>query len=158
MRLKPNINRMTRDVMELSEFSLSDESGYTRLSFSYMDKQARRHLSFLMDKEASLAVRIDAVGNIVGRREGTKKGPAILIGSHIDTVLNGGRFDGVSGVIAGIEVARRYKEAGIKTIHPLEVVVFLAEEPSPFGISAIGSRGMVGKLPDALIKSLKDDR
>jgi N-carbamoyl-L-amino-acid hydrolase len=111
-----------------------------------------------MEREANLIVRIDAVGNLIGRRQGKKQKPAILIGSHIDTVREGGRFDGTSGVIAGIEIARRFEEEGVENIHPLEVVSFLAEEPSPFGISTVGSRGMVGELSEELLTSLKDDQ
>jgi N-carbamoyl-L-amino-acid hydrolase len=109
-----------------------------------------------MGSEARLNLRVDAVGNLIGRRGGERENPAILIGSHIDTVRGGGMFDGVAGVIAGIEVVRRFNESGIRTTHPLEVIVFLAEEPSPFGISTVGSRGMAGKLPGELLTSLKD--
>jgi N-carbamoyl-L-amino-acid hydrolase len=109
-----------------------------------------------MRHEAGLSLRTDAVGNLIGKRGGEREKPAILVGSHIDTVRGGGMFDGVAGVIAGIEVARRFEERGIRTAHPLEVIVFLAEEPSPFGISTVGSRGMAGKLPGELLTSLKD--
>lgn len=156
-KFEPNPERIRRDIIKMSEFVSLEESGYTRFSFSLMDKQARNHIAFLMENEAKLKVRIDPAGNLIGRREGKDHTPAILVGSHIDTVRGGGRFDGVSGVIAGIEIARRLEEEGIKMIHPLEIVVFLAEEPSPFGISTIGSRGMVGKLSTDLLLSLKDD-
>lgn len=102
-------------------------------------------------------MRIDPVGNLIGRREGRKGGPSLLLGSHLDTVRGGGRFDGVSGVIAALEVARRLREEGIETIHPIEIVAFIAEEPSPFGISTIGSRGMAGELAPELMGSLKDE-
>lgn len=79
------------------------------------------------------------------------------MGSHINTVRGGGRSDGVAGVVAGIEMARRFAERRIENLHPLEVVLFLAEEPSPFGISTIGSRGMAGKLKEEHLTSLRDD-
>jgi N-carbamoyl-L-amino-acid hydrolase len=157
-RIKPDLERIHRDITKISEFVSSEEFGYTRISFSKEDRQAREYIAQLMTNEAKLFVRIDAAGNLVGRREGKRQKPAILVGSHIDTVRGGGRFDGVSGVIAGIEVARRLEEQGIQTIHPLEVVVFLAEEPSPFGLSTIGSRAMAGKLSGGLLASLKDDQ
>jgi N-carbamoyl-L-amino-acid hydrolase len=156
-RLEPNLERIHRDIIKMSDFTLPEESGYTRISFSLMDKQARKHIALLMEDEAKLTIRIDPAGNLIGRREGRNQEPAILVGSHIDTVRGGGRFDGIAGVIAGIEVGRRFEEEGIRTIHPLEVAVFLAEEPSPFGISTIGSRGMVGKLSPDLLLSLRDD-
>ena len=100
----------------------------------------------LMEKEAGLHVRVDAAANMIGYRAGQSDRPCIMIGSHLDTVPGGGRFDGIAGVVAGLEVARRFKEEKIELHHPLEVVVFLAEEPSLFGISTIGSRAMAGKL------------
>jgi N-carbamoyl-L-amino-acid hydrolase len=109
-----------------------------------------------MEQEAGLQVRVDELGNLVGRRKGKKEKPSILIGSHIDTVRGGGRFDGISGVIAGLEVGRLFRETGFNNDHPLEVVVFLAEEPSPFGLSTIGSRAMAGKLTGEHLTSLKD--
>ena len=157
-RIVPNLERVRRDVTRLSEFVSSEEQGYTRISFSEEDRQAREYLSRLMRDEAELSVRIDAAGNLIGRREGTMQKPAIMVGSHIDTVRGGGRLDGVSGVIAGIEVVRRLKEEGIDAIRPFEVVIFLAEEPSPFGISTIGSRAMAGRLTPDLLSSLRDDQ
>lgn len=155
-RFEPNLERITRDIMKLAEFTSPDEPGHTRTAFSDEDRRAREHLSQLMEREASLTVRVDAVGNLIGRREGKKQKPSILIGSHADTVRGGGRFDGVAGVIAGIEVIRRLEEKKKATIHPLEVVIFLAEEPTPLGISTVGSRGMVGKLPEDVLGSLRD--
>jgi N-carbamoyl-L-amino-acid hydrolase len=81
-----------------------------------------------------------------------------MIGSHLDTVRAGGRFDGVAGVVAGLEVARILKEMDVMLEHPLEIVAFLAEEPSPFGLSTVGSRAMTGKLSPEIINSLKDDQ
>ena len=69
-----------------------------------------------------------------------------MLGSHSDTVPSGGRFDGIAGVIAALETARSLKNAGIVLRHPLEVVDFLAEEPSEYGLSCVGSRGMAGAL------------
>jgi N-carbamoyl-L-amino-acid hydrolase len=157
-RTNPDVKRIQRDLFKISEFVCSEEIGYTRISFSKEDREAREYLAQLMTKEANLSVRTDAAGNLIGRKEGKRKEPAILAGSHIDTVRGGGRFDGVSGVIAGIEVARRLEEERIQLIHPLEVVVFLAEEPSPFGLSTIGSRAMAGELSEGLLISLKDDQ
>jgi hydantoinase/carbamoylase family amidase len=155
-RFDPNLERVKRDILNLSRFISPVESGYTRISFSEEDRKAREHIGLLMKQEAGLKVRIDAAGNLIGRRKGKKEKPSILIGSHLDTVRGGGRFDGMSGVIAGLEVARLFMEKGFDPIHPLEVVSFLAEEPSPFGLSTIGSRAMAGKLKEEQLTSLKD--
>lgn len=73
----------------------------------------------------------------------------IMLGSHSDTVPDGGRFDGVAGVVAALEIARSLAERGVDLAHDLEIVDFLAEEVSPFGVSCIGSRGMTGQMPEA---------
>ena len=153
---QPNLERIKRDISNLSLMISPLEPGYTRISFSEEDRKAREHVRRLMEQEAGLQVRVDELGNLVGRRKGKKEKPSILIGSHIDTVPGGGRFDGVSGVIGGLEVARLFRETGFNNYHPLEVVVFLAEEPSPFGLSTIGSRGMAGKLKEEQLISLQD--
>jgi len=155
--IKANLERVTRDVNDLAKIITPHEIGFTRISFSKEDRRARKHVARLMEEEANLTISIDDAGNLIGRRQGKRKAPSIVIGSHIDTVRGGGRFDGTAGVVAGLEIARLFKEKHIETIHPIEVVIFLAEEPSPFGISTIGSRGMAGKLSEDLLGSLKDD-
>ncbi len=96
-------------------------------------------------RKAGLDVRIDAAANVIGRREGTDSGPAILFGSHIDTVPDGGSYDGILGSLAGIECLETMEEAGLRTLHPLEVVVFANEEGQSFG-GMSGSRAMIGAL------------
>lgn len=154
--IRADIDRIRRDIVRLSEITSPEELGYTRISFSKQDVDAREYAANVMRNEAQLSVRIDAAGNLIGRKDGKMEGPAILIGSHIDTVRGGGRFDGIAGVIAGIEVVRQLETKGIRTIHPLEIIVFTAEEPSPYGISTVGSRGMSGKLSKDLLESMKD--
>ncbi len=156
-RFEPNIERIRRDILEFSEFVSPHEQGYTRISFSKEDEAARAYVTRLMADEAGLKVRIDTAGNIIGRKEGKKSGPAILTGSHVDTVRGGGRFDGISGVVAAVESMRRFGELNVENLHPIEVVVFLAEEPSPFGLSTIGSRAMAGKLSEEQLSTLRDD-
>ena len=96
---------------------------------------------------AGLTTRIDAAGNLIGRRAGTKSGAGtIVIGSHSDTVPSGGRFDGTAGVLAGVEIARVLQEAGHDLDHDLEIIDCLAEEVSAFGISCVGSRAIAGIL------------
>jgi len=118
-RFKPNLERIKRDLLNLSRFVSPAEPGYTRISFSEEDRKAREHISLLMRQEAGLTVRIDAAGNLIGRQNVEKESPPILVGSHLDTVRGGGRFDGTAGVIAGLEAARIFKEMGFEPVHPL---------------------------------------
>ena len=119
---------------------------WTRSAFSDRHLQGRQFLTGRM-RELELDTRIDAAGNLIGRRAG--RDPAagtIMIGSHSDTVVGGGRFDGIAGVIAGLEIAAALRDADVRLRHSLEIVDFLAEEPNEFGLSCVGSRGMAGAL------------
>jgi N-carbamoyl-L-amino-acid hydrolase len=99
-----------------------------------------------------LATSIDAAGNLIGRQEGTEASAGtIMIGSHSDTVVGGGRFDGIAGVIAGLEIAAALRDGGVRLRHALEIVDFLAEEPNEFGLSCVGSRGMAGALDEGVL-------
>lgn len=124
------------------------ERPYTRRSFTARHAEGRAWLEAAF-AGAGLRTHVDAGGNLVGRREGSIPGLApIITGSHSDTVGGGGRFDGIAGLIAGLEVARTLADDGISLRHPFELIDFLAEEPSEFGISCIGSRAMAGELPE----------
>jgi N-carbamoyl-L-amino-acid hydrolase len=121
---------------------------YTRRAFTALFPAGR---DFLDDafRAAGLETRIDAAGNLIGRRPGRVPGRGtIMLGSHSDTVPDGGRYDGIAGVAVALEVARALTDQGIELDHDLEVVDFLAEEVSVFGVSCIGSRGMAGVLPE----------
>lgn len=120
---------------------------WTRRAFTSLHHDGRTWLAKRFEA-AGLAVRIDASGNLIGRRAGQSPGSGTLtLGSHSDTVPDGGRFDGIAGVVAALEVARSLADAGIELEHDLEIVDFLAEEVSIFGVSCIGSRGMAGVRP-----------
>lgn len=148
----PNAKRLAADISTMATFTHPDQPGFTRRPFTEQFQKARQWLKEQMEA-AGLSVRLDAAGNLVGRRPGQEDLPPILIGSHTDTVAGGGRFDGVIGVIGGLEVIRRFNESGVNLRHPLELVDFLAEEPTDFGVSTVGSRGMVGALtPELLAK------
>jgi len=121
---------------------------YTRRAFTALFPSGRTFLDEKF-KAAGLETRIDAAGNLVARRPGKKPGlGTIMLGSHSDTVPDGGRYDGIAGVAVALEVARALADRGIELDHDLEVVDFLAEEVSIFGVSCIGSRGMAGVLPE----------
>ncbi|MDO5603572.1 MAG: Zn-dependent hydrolase [Paracoccus sp. (in: a-proteobacteria)] len=120
---------------------------WTRRAFSPLFDEGRNWLRARMSA-AGLEVSLDAGGNLIGMRAG--RDPAagtIMLGSHSDTVPDGGRFDGIAGVIVALEIARMLDERGLRLRHNLAVVDFLAEEVSVFGVSCIGSRCMAGVLP-----------
>ena len=135
LKIKPDVTRIEQKIIKFSEFIDPGEEGFTRISFSEQDREATAYLAQLMEKEAGLSVRNDAAGNLIGRREGKSPGsPAIIVGSHLDTVPNGGRFDGVAGIVAGLEIATILEELQITLSHPFEVIAFLRKNllPSEF--------------------------
>ena len=137
-------DRLEARIQALGEFGANPEGGVSRVAFSDADMAGREYIKRLM-REAGLSVRVDAAGNIIGRREGEQEGlPPIMIGSHIDSVPGGGNYDGDVGVIGAIEVAQLLAERGVRLQHPLEVVSFTDEEG---GLT--GSRAMIGKLTPA---------
>jgi len=150
-----NGERMAADLAALAEMTRREQPGYTRLAYSEEDRQARVWLCDRMET-AGLTVRLDAAANVIGRRAGESEASVLVVGSHIDTVPNGGRFDGITGVVAGLEIARVLSEAGRRLRHPLEVIAFTNEEPNAFGISTVGSRAMAGKLTAARARELRD--
>jgi len=137
-------------LMQLAELT-EPERPWTRRAFTPLHAQGRKWLEARM-RELGLTCAIDAAGNLIGRRAGKSGSGSIMIGSHSDTVAGGGRFDGIAGVIAGLEVAAALRDAGITLHHDLEIVDFLAEEPNDFGLSCIGSRGMAGALDDQMLE------
>jgi len=144
-KITPNAGRMQAAIEALARLT-TPEQPYTRRSFTPLYRQGRELVASWM-REAGLEVSLDQAANLIGRRSGSVSGLVpIAIGSHTDTVPGGGRFDGIIGVVAAIEIARCLNEEGIALRHPLAVMDYLAEEPSEFGISTIGSRAMAGAL------------
>jgi len=120
--------------------------GVSRVAYSDADVAGRAYVMQLMEA-AGLAPRIDAGGNISARRAGTDSSlPPVLFGSHIDSVPNGGNFDGDLGSLAAIEVVRTLGESGVTTRRPLEVVVWSNEEGVAFNNGLAGSRAAAGHL------------
>jgi N-carbamoyl-L-amino-acid hydrolase len=132
-------DRLLADLAMLARIGATREGGVSRPAYSDEDLAARGVVRELM-KSAGLEVRVDAGGNSFGRRRGSEPGlPPLVIGSHTDTVPDGGRFDGALGVLAAIEVARALGEGGVDLRHPLEVVDFQNEEGG-----LVGSRIVAG--------------
>ena len=136
--------RVNQHLADLSRFGRNLEGGVSRVAFTQADIEGRAFAMDLMGA-AGLDVRIDPVGNILGRREGTlRDAPSILFGSHIDSVPGGGNYDGDVGSMSAIEVAHTFQERDYRNRHPLEVAIWCDEES---GIT--GSRGFIGELTAA---------
>ncbi|MFM9922120.1 Zn-dependent hydrolase [Variovorax sp. H27-G14] len=148
-------DRLWQRLETLASFTRPDLP-WTRRAFSPEFDRARDWLRGEF-AQAGLTVHTDAAGNLTGRRQGTEPGLAPLVtGSHCDTVVGGGRFDGILGVLAGLEVAQSLHEGGVLLRHPLEVIDFLSEEPSDYGISCVGSRAFAGTLDAAMLASCNE--
>lgn len=148
--VSPALGRLLDRLDRLA--AVSDEPDrLTRLSWGTAWCQAVRLVRGWME-EAGLATRLDAVGNLVGRREGRGIGaPALLLGSHLDTVINAGRFDGTLGVLLGLAAAEEIAARGLALPFALEVVAFADEEGVRFPCALTGSRAMAGTLaPEVL--------
>lgn len=127
----------------MAAIGLQSDGSVKRLAFTEDDGRARTLFSEWLIA-AGASIRIDAAGNLIGRIEGTEPGlPALVTGSHLDTVPTGGRFDGALGVLAGLEVIRSLKDQAISLRHPLEVVAFADEEST-----MVGCKGMTGVASD----------
>ncbi len=150
-----NLNRIKQTLADINQYGALDH-GVTRLAYSEAEQSATKHFIRLC-KEAGMSVRSDAAGNVIARREGLNPNlPAVACGSHLDTVISGGKYDGTLGVIAGLEVVRSLNDQGIQTLHPIEIIAFACEESSRFGVATIGSKAMAGVVKKELIESLND--
>lgn len=148
--------RIESHIDALSTFTATPGKGTTRLTYSPEDLQARQYIKKKME-ECGLTVQEDGFGNIFGKLEGSlKDAPSVLIGSHFDSVPNGGSYDGPAGVVAGLEVAALFAENKLIPKYPLEVIALVEEEGSRFGGGLMGSRGIVGLLDEEGFNSLKD--
>lgn len=136
--------RLAHRLGELSKIGLTDDNGSNRPGFSQEEQRAKELVMKWM-KEAGLRLRHDGAGNVIGRLAGKNESlPAIISGSHLDSVPNGGHFDGPLGVLAALEVAEAWKETGVQPEKPFEVVVFTDEEGARFNGGFCGSEAMMG--------------
>ncbi len=155
-RYSINESRINQTLQELGHLGESPE-GMDRVAYSPEDIAGRDYTIKLM-QEAGLETRLDAAGNIIGRRAGSDDNlPAIALGSHTDTVPKGGKYDGALGVMGAIEVIRTLEEQGHRTRHPLEVIDFANEEGTRFHRWLVGSRSMSGLLEQEDLDALDDD-
>lgn len=139
-------DRLWRSLMEMAEIGATPGGGVGRLALTDLDK-AGRDLFVGWCKEAGLEVRIDRMGNIIGRRAGTDDtAPPVVTGSHLDSQPLGGKFDGVYGVLAGLEVVRALNDAGITTRAPLEIIDWTDEEGVRFTAGVVASGVYAGQF------------
>jgi len=149
--MRINIDRLKSDLEALSQIGRTQEGGVSRPSFSQADMKAREWFIQKL-KDADLEVIVDAAGNIFGRLDG--KGPAVISGSHLDTIINGGFYDGSAGVLSALECIKTIKEKGIMVKAPLEVVSFADEEEWFYGF--LGSYALTGQLKNAELDKVHD--
>lgn len=148
MDIRINLDRLKEDISALAQIGRDSKGGISRPSFSQSDLEARQWLKDKI-KDAGLALRQDGAGNIFGRLEG--KGKTVMAGSHIDTVINGGMFDGAAGVLSALECLRRISEEKTPVSKPLEAASFTDEEGNLVG-DFLGSRAFVGLLDKEKLK------
>jgi N-carbamoyl-L-amino-acid hydrolase len=144
--LRVDGTRLNRRMAALAEFGANDAGGIDRVAFSDADLEARSWVAELF-REAGLDVTVDVAGNLVGRRGGSDPGlPPLVLGSHIDSVPGGGNYDGQVGSMGALEVAWTLAEAGVRTRHPLEYVIFPNEEGGKTGSRALAGKVEPGEL------------
>ncbi len=156
MKLEIDTIRLLSEIEALASISEAETPAVTRIVFTPTDLKARAWLKARCE-EAGLAVRHDAVGNTFARWVGSDPGaPAIGTGSHIDAIPNAGKYDGVVGVLGGLEAIRALQSGGLRPKHSIELLVFTAEEPTRFGIGCLGSRLLSGTFSPEAARKLTD--
>jgi len=149
-----NMSRLQQDLTALFQIGYDPVGkGVTRLGFSQEDREAREWL-IAQFKAAGLHAEMDSAGNVVGRQQPAPPEKVVGIGSHIDTVISGGMFDGSLGVLAGLEILRVFKEHQIKPDIPIQVYAF-AEEEGRFG-GMLGSQALIGEITPEWLFSAHD--
>lgn len=147
--------RLQDKIQTFSTFGDTGNGGITRLCFTEPELQARAE--FKRRCEAlGMEVKTDDVANMYATLKGTEDLPAIAMGSHLDSVIKGGNYDGVLGVLTGLEVAETIVKEGIKTRHPITVIAWTNEEGSRFGPAMMCSGIITGKFDEATMMASKD--
>ena len=153
--MKANTQRIDELLNELARHNSTPGQGITRPSYSSEFRDVNRTVIDIM-KSLGMQVYMDRVGNLVGRMEGLSPDlPAVCIGSHLDTVRNGGKYDGAAGVIAGLEVVRLLKEQKMEQNHPIQIMAFVEEEGTALQSGFLGSRWFNGEAGEDDLVPLK---
>src|ERR1700735_4114979 len=156
MSLTVDRDRLLSEIDILAAFSEAEAPAVTRIVFTPADLKARAWMKARCD-EAGLTVREDAVGNTFARWNGSDPTvPSVGTGSHIDAIPNAGKYDGVVGVLGGLEAIRALRRSGFRPRHSIELLIFTSEEPTRFGIGCIGSRLLSGILTADNARKLTD--
>jgi ureidoglycolate amidohydrolase len=156
MTLAIDSARLSSEIEALASISDAEPPAVTRVVFTPTDLKAR---AWLIErcKEAGLAVRQDAIGNTFARWSGSEpKAPVVGTGSHIDAIPNAGKYDGVVGVLGGLEAIRSLQRDGFRPKNSIELLLLTSEEPTRFGVGCIGSRLLSGTLSPESARKLKD--
>jgi N-carbamoyl-L-amino-acid hydrolase len=144
--MRINRERLERSIQDLGRIGETPNGGLTRLALTDDDRRARDRMVEWM-RDAGLTVRVDRMGNIFGQREGSQRLPPVVMGSHVDSVPTGGKYDGQLGVLCGLEVIRTLNDQAARTAHPVELAIFTNEEGARFQPAMIASGVMAGKIP-----------
>lgn len=149
-------NRLAKCLDEIAAITDGEVGeGCTRLAYTERERQAHDLVKGWFS-ELGLKVWTDEAGNTIAERPGRRNGAAVATGSHLDTVPGGGRFDGVVGVVAAVEVARLLAQGGVEHDHPFRFVVFAAEEGARFGQACIGSKAVAHEWTPGALEQLRD--
>ncbi|QKS73172.1 M20 family metallo-hydrolase [Paenalkalicoccus suaedae] len=135
--------------------TMEQPNGFTRLSFSKEELEAQDVFKELATS-LGMTVRTDAIGNVIARLEGRNSGPAYAYGSHLDTVTNGGGYDGAAGILTALGAVKLLKDRDQTLEYPLEVICFVSEESSRFSMSTVGSKAMAGMLTEEQLETMVD--
>jgi ureidoglycolate amidohydrolase len=156
MKIEVDGDRLGSEIEALASISEAEPPVVTRIVFTPADLKARAWLTARCE-EAGLSLRHDPIGNTFARWTGSDSTlPAVGTGSHIDAIPNAGKYDGVVGVLGGLEAIRALQQSGFRPRHSIELLVFTSEEPTRFGIGCIGSRMLSGTLSPEAARQLKD--
>jgi len=157
MSVTINRERLLSEIDSLASFSDAEAPAVTRIVFSPTDLKARAWMKARCE-DAGLTVSHDAVGNTFARWNGfDPTAPVVGTGSHIDAIPNAGKFDGVVGVLGGLEAIRALQQSGFHPKHSIELLIFTSEEPTRFGIGCLGSRLLSGTLSADAARKLADN-
>ena len=154
--MRVNIDRVINHIEKISEYNTSPGNGCSRFSFTDEDREVRDYLTGKM-QDLGMIVTVDSVGNIRGRLEGSDPYlPVVMCGSHIDTVINGGNYDGVLGVVCALEAAECIVENSLEIRNPYEIIIFAEEEGVTFKYNLAGSKALTGICSISDLKEKKD--
>ncbi|KKK32991.1 hypothetical protein WN59_13215 [Salinicoccus sediminis] len=147
--------RLHSRILEISEIGRTEDEGSKRMGYSGLENEAKEKVTGWME-DIGMNVRTDGAGNVFGRYQGHDDSEVLMAGSHLDSVPNGGNFDGVAGVLSALEIAELWHEAGYTPDHSYEVVIFSDEEGSRFNSGLTGSRAFMGLIDEDELDKYRD--